>query len=430
LPKYVKISLMDLPFETKPNRKLFSWPVVVLLLVCFFAGGYYVGIGKIKINSKLQITKGNTPVSQNADYNLLWDALNELNTKFVDQPLDQQKLLHGAIGGLVSAAGDPYTTYFDPQAAKQFADQLKGTFDGIGAEVGMKDDQIVIIAPLDDTPAQKAGLLAGDIILAIDSESTSTMTVDQAVSKIRGIAGTDVTLTILHTGKRSAQEIKITRAHINVKSVKVADKNVTTTGNKPVDPDKVVNGKKIAVITLSQFGDDTKGLFDSAVEKVLAGGYSGMILDLRNDPGGYLDTAVSIASNWVDNGKVVVAEVGYNGETKKYNATGLSRLKDIKTVILVNGGSASASEILAGSLQDYKLATLVGEKTFGKGSVQELTNLKDNSQIKITVAKWLTPNGRGINKIGLEPDVKVGMTADDVKANKDPQMDKALELFE
>jgi len=407
---------METPIETKSkNYKHLGKVAVVVLILASFGAGYALGFGKYKVSSKLQISKGAPPVNGAADYTLLWDALDQLNSKFVDRPLDQEKLLHGAIAGLVSAAGDPYTVYFDPTQAKQFADQLKGTFSGIGAEVGIKNDQLVIIAPLDDTPAQKAGLVAGDAILAINGETTSNLTVDAAVSKIRGQAGTQVTLTILHQGKRAAQDIKITRAQINVKSVKLAEKNV--------------NGKKIAVITISQFGDDTKGLFDQAVEKLLANGDNEIILDLRNDPGGYLDTAVSIASNWIDPGQTVVQEQDYQGNIKKYPAAGTTRLKGIKTIVLVNDGSASASEILSGSLQDYKLATLVGTKTFGKGSVQELSTLSDNSELKITVAKWLTPNSRQINHVGLEPDVKVDLTPDDANAGKDPQMDKALELL-
>jgi carboxyl-terminal processing protease len=407
---------MDLIPETtikKSSRRTIG--IAAFVLIVGLVIGYLFGAGKLKVNSKLQISKGKAPINQQADYSLLWDVLDELNAKYVDRPLDQQKLLYGAVSGLVSAAGDPYTVFFDPTTAKQFSDQLKGTFDGIGAEVGIKNEQIVVIAPLDDTPAQKAGLVAGDAILAINGESTATMTVDQAVSKIRGKANTEITLTILHSGKRQSQEIKITRGHISVKSVKFAEKET--------------NGKKIGVITVSQFGDDTQGLFESAVEKVISSGEQGLIIDLRNDPGGYLNTAVDLASNWVDNGQVVVQEVDYKGETKSYNASGASRLKGIKTIVLVNGGSASASEILSGALQDYGLATLVGQKTFGKGSVQELENLKDNSEIKITVAKWLTPKGRGINKVGLEPDVKVELTPDDVTAGHDPQMDRALELF-
>jgi carboxyl-terminal processing protease len=401
--------------ETNKRRINKSYSIAALFLIVGLLVGFEFGDQKLKVNGKLQISKGKPPIDQSADYSLLWDALNELNTKYVDRPLDQQKLMYGAVSGLVAAAGDPYTTFFDPTTAKQFADQLKGTFDGIGAEVGVKDEQIVVIAPLEDTPAQKAGIVAGDAILAINSESTATMTVDQAVSKIRGKAGTDVTLTILHSGKRQSQDIKITRAHINVKSVKLIEKDD--------------NGKKVAVITVSQFGDDTKQLFEQAVEKVLANGDQGVVIDLRNDPGGYLDTAVALASNWVDSGQTVVKEVNYKGETNSHNASGVNRLKGIKTIVLVNGGSASASEILSGALQDYGFATLVGEKTFGKGSVQQLDELSDGSEIKVTIAKWFTPKDRGINHTGLEPDVKVERTSDDINAGRDPQMDKALELL-
>jgi carboxyl-terminal processing protease len=333
----------------------------------------------------------------------------------VDRPLDQQKLMYGAVAGLVSATGDPYTTFFNPDQAKKFQEQLKGSFEGIGAELGMKDEQIVVVTPLEGSPAAKAGLLAGDIILQIDGESTAGQTTDDAVSKIRGPAGTKVTLTVLHKGKTQSQDIIITRDKIELKSVKLET--------------KTVNGKKIAVIKMNQFGDDTKGLLDKAIDSVTTGGYDGLVLDLRNNPGGYLETAVSTISDWIDEGQVAVKEIGYDKNEKDYRTAGIPRLKGMKTIVLVNGGSASASEIVAGALQDYKVATLVGEKTFGKGSVQELENLKDDAQIKITVAKWYTPKGRGIHKLGLEPDTKVVMTPEDIQAQKDPQMDKALELL-
>ena len=389
--------------------------IIAIILVAVFGLGYVAGGGKFKVqNGKIEITKGNIPASS-ADYSLLWDALNELNTKYVDRPLDQQKLMYGAVSGLVSAAGDPYTTFFSPDESKKFKEQLAGSFDGIGAQIDTKDDQIVVVAPLEDSPASKAGLLPGDIILAIDSESTQGMSVDVAVSKIRGKAGTAVKLSILHKGKNQPQDISITRAKIELKSVKLDSKEI--------------NGKKIAVIKINQFGDDTKGLLDASIDQVSRGNYSGLIVDLRNNPGGYLETAVSTISNWIDAGKIAVKEIGFGNSEKDYPTSGIPRLKGMKTVVLVNGGSASASEIVAGALQDYKAATLVGEKTFGKGSVQELEDLKDNTQIKITVAKWYTPNGRGIHKLGLESDIKVGLTADDIAATKDPQMDKALELL-
>jgi carboxyl-terminal processing protease len=407
---------MENQIETnnKPNY-LKLGAVVVVLCALIFGAGFVTGQGRVKISGgKIEITKGNVPTGK-ADYSLLWDALDLVNQKYVDRPLDQEKLLYGAVQGLVAGTGDPYTAFFDPDDAKAFREQLAGSFSGIGAQLGSKDGQLVIIAPLEDTPAQKAGLLAGDIILAINEESTEGMSVDVAVSKIRGPAGTNVKLTIIHKDKHEPIEITIKRAKIVVKSVKLETKEV--------------DGKRIAVIKISEFGDDTKGLLDEAVASVVSGNYSGIILDLRNDPGGYLETAVSTIANWIDSGKVALKEIGYAKIEKEYKTEGLPRLKGYKTIVLVNSGSASASEIVAGALQDYGVATLVGEKTFGKGSVQELQDLSNGTQIKITIAKWFTPKGRGIDKKGLEPDVKVDLTADDANAERDPQMDKALELL-
>lgn len=392
-----------------------NYAVILILCLAVFGTGFALGNGSVKVESgKINITRGNVP-SSTADYSLLWNALDLLNSKYVDRPLDQQKLLYGAVQGLVAATDDPYTAFLNPDDAKAFREQLSGTFSGIGAEVGIKNDQIVIVAPLEDTPASRAGLLADDALLAINGESTQGMTIDKAVSKIRGQAGSVVKLTILHKGKTSPMEISITRAKIQVKSVKLDSKES--------------QGKKIAVIKINEFGDDTKGLLDQAIDTITKGNYAGVILDLRNNPGGYLETAVSTISVWIDADKVAVKEKAYGNKEKDYNTSGVPRLKGRKTVILVNGGSASASEIVAGALQDYKVATLVGEKTFGKGSVQELQELPGNSEIKITVAKWFTPNGRGINKVGLDPDIVVERTSDDMTNDKDPQMDKALELL-
>ncbi len=410
---------MEIPeqLETQTNKPnlLKHYAIVLVLLIATFGLGFVSGEGKLKISSgKLEINHGTQP-NGSADYSLLWDALDLLNTKYVDRPLDQQKLMYGAVQGLVAAAGDPYTVFFDPNEAKAFTEQLQGSFSGIGAEVGVKDDQIVVIAPLDESPAQKAGLVPDDAILKIDGTSTQGMTVDEAVSKIRGQAGTSVKLTILSKNQKSPKEITIVRAKIEIKSVKLETKEV--------------NGKKIAVIKLSQFGDDTRGLLDKTIDSVLTGNYSGVVLDLRNNPGGYLETAVSTIANWVGPDQVAVKEIGNDKSEKDSLTAGVARLKGLKTVILVNGGSASASEIVAGALQDYKAATIVGEKTFGKGSVQVLQSLKGDTEIKVTIAKWFTPLRRGIDKTGLEPDIKVELTADDITNKRDPQMDKALDLL-
>ncbi len=403
--------------ETKTHMKFKKvYTSFIVVIIAAFGVGFLTGRGQIKVSDgKIEINRGNQSIATTADYSLLWEALDQLNKKYVDRPLDQKKLLYGAVSGLVNAAGDPYTVFMDPDQAKQFSDQLRGSFEGIGAEIGSKEGQIVIVAPLEDTPAEKAGVLPGDIILEINGESTLNMTTDQAVSKIRGKSGTQVKLIVIHKGRNESAEITITRAKIEIKSVKLENKEI--------------NGKKIAVIKVNQFGDDTEGLFDRAVDQVATGNFSGLIVDLRNNPGGYLPTAVDVVSNWIEEGGVALKEIDHDNNEKEYKTEGMARLKGMKTIVLVNGGSASASEIVAGALQDYKAATLVGEKTYGKGSVQELISLRNDSEIKITVAKWFTPKGRGIDKTGLEPDIKVERTNADFEADRDPQMDKALELL-
>lgn len=402
---------VPLPTKRQGSSKLL---IVIVASVLVFAIGFISGKGGLSfVDGKISVNRSYD--SQSADYSLFWEAYELLNSKFVDQPIDQQKLLHGAIAGMVAATGDPYTVFFDPAQAKQFADDLQGAFDGIGAEIGIKNEQIVVIAPLDDAPAQRAGIRPGDIILFINGESTQGMTAEMAASKIRGPAGTEVALSILHDGETDPVEIKITRAHIEVKSLKFEIKET--------------ENQKIAVIKLSRFGEDTQGLLNHAVDVILQGGVKNIILDLRSNPGGYLDTAVAAASNWVDTDQIVLRQRSYNGEVLEYKSETWPKLKGIKTMVLVNGGSASASEILAGALQDYGLATLIGEKTYGKGSVQELTDMKDESTLKITTAKWFTPNDRSIDKNGLEPDIKIEMTKEDYENKRDPQMDKALELL-
>jgi len=288
---------------------------------------------------------------------------------------------------------------------------LAGTFEGIGAEIGIRNDILTIIAPLADMPAQKAGLLAGDKIYAIDGESTAGIIVDEAVNKIRGPKDTGVTLSISQDGIEKVKDVTIIRDQIITKSVK-----------------KELREDNIYVITISNFNDDTIGLFNEAVQDLLKHNPQGIIIDLRNNPGGYLDTAVDIASEWIEEGTVVSEQ--FSSEIKNdISATGGARLKDYKTAVLINQGSASASEIVSGALKDYNLATLVGMRTFGKGTVQTLEEYNDGSSVKLTVAKWLTPNGNNINEEGISPDIEVDMTQEDYQNFKDPQLDKAVEIL-
>lgn len=350
--------------------------------------------------------------SKDIDFSLFWDTWDALKHNYVDQEkVNDKKLFYGALKGMVAAVGDPYTVFMEPKTAQEFSDDLAGTFEGIGAEIGIKKDILTIIAPLPDMPAAKAGVKAGDLVLAIDKQSTMGISIDEAVNKLRGPKNTDVTITISRKGMEGTKDIVITRGKIIVKSVRTS-----------------VKEDNIFVIKITSFNEDTYDLFGEAEKKALSSNAKGIILDLRNNPGGFLNTAIEISSEWIEDGVVVEEKFG-NGETNPHLARGRARLKDIPTVVLVNQGSASASEIVSGALQDYKKAIIVGMQTFGKGSVQTLTDLGDGSSVKITVAKWLTPNGRSINDEGIAPDVKVDLTLDDYNNNVDPQMDKALEIL-
>jgi carboxyl-terminal processing protease len=338
----------------------------------------------------------------------VWDSL---KTNYVDKnKLKDRDLFYGSLEGLAASTKDPYTVFMSPTVTKEFYDDLSGTFEGIGAEIGMRNEMVTVIAPLDGMPAQKAGLRAGDKIYAINGESALGLTVNEAVKKIRGPKGTEVLLTIIRDEKKPA-EIKIVRDKIIVASVKTE-----------------MRSDGIYVIKVSSFNDDTETLFNKAIEDVLVKKPKGVILDLRNNPGGYLSTAVNMASEWIDAGPIVVEQFSDN-EATDHISNGRGRLKNFQTVVLLNEGSASASEIVAGALRDYKKATLMGEKSFGKGSVQTVQDLSDGSSLKITVAKWLTPSGDFINDKGIEPQVKVEITEDDINKGRDPQLNKALEFL-
>lgn len=356
--------------------------------------------------------KNNTALTKTADFDLFWNVWKLLEKEYVNKDkLTEKEMLYGAIHGLVSATNDPYTVFMDPKQAKSFDDDMAGTFEGIGAEIGIKKNVLVVVAPLPDTPAEKAGVRAGDIILSINGTSTQNMTTDKAVSLIRGPKGTEVVLRVLHLSDSKDTEIKIKREAIIVKSVRTE-----------------LRADGIYVIKVSNFNNDTEELFIKAVSDAMLKKPKGIILDLRNNPGGYLETAISMASFWVKEG-VVVSEHFHDGSVNEYKAEGQALLNGIKTVVLVNQGSASASEIVSGALKDYKLATIVGKQTFGKGSVQVLENLSDGSSLKITVAKWMTPKGDNIGEKGIAPDIDVDLTAKDYEANKDPQLEAGLKVL-
>lgn len=379
------------------------------LLGVFFGSGFIRQIGPFKI--KPIIINKETGKPSEIDFALFWEAWNSLEKNYAGE-VDYQKMLYGAIKGTSESLGDPYTVFYDPTESKEFLEEINGSFSGIGIEVAIRNKELVVIAPLSGTPADKAGLRAKDKILKIDEKETSGMTIDEAVKKIRGQQGTEVTL-LVQRGNDEPKEYKIKRDIIKVESVKLDYKES--------------NGKKIAIITLSKFDSDVVDRFNKAVEDILINQPSGIILDLRGNPGGYLEKAVDIASEFLDGG-VITQEESKNGEKKDYNATQNGRLTKQPLVVLINSGSASASEIVAGALKDRKRGTVVGEKSFGKGSVQAVFNL-EKGVLKITVAKWLTPGGKNINNEGIEPDIKKELTEDDILNDKDPQLDEALKIF-
>lgn len=408
----------------------FQKRVTVTTLVVCFVVALAAGVGIDRWLMTRALAAGELPIGQGAvlgmkqmpsraldtqdvDFRQFWDLWSLLKDKYYQQPLKDKDLFYGAMAGLAQSAGDPYTTFFDPKSALDFQQSLEGKFEGIGAEIGLKDEQLQIVAPLPETPAERAGLLAGDLILKIDGQESVGMGVEKAVTLIRGNKGTAVVLTIYRPGEKNAEprEVSIIRDEIHVKSVK----------SKMLADD-------IAYIEVVHFNDDTEEGFKQAITDLLRQDPQALIVDVRNNPGGYLETALNMTSEWVGD-QVIVKERRQGKIVDELRGISGQRLKGMKTIVLVNQGSASASEILAGALQDYGVATILGKKTFGKGSVQDYQTFKDGSGIKITIAEWLTPKERTINKTGLDPDVVVDRTPEDYEAKRDPPLERAIAIL-
>ena len=387
------------------NKKILLSLALVVAFLFVFGMGFYVGQKQVVC-----------PVCkpENIDFSLFWDAYYKLQKNFVDPvKLDAQKIIYGAISGMAKSLGDPYTSFFDPEEAKRFEQDLSGSFEGIGVEIGLKKNQLTIIAPLKDTPGQKAGLKAGDIIVEINGKNTIDMSIDEAVSLIRGKKGTEVTLTIFRDGWKNTKDIKIIRDTINIPSIEWELKD----GN-------------IAYIHIYLFDQSLSSKFNKIALEILTSPAQKIILDLRDNPGGYLEVSQDIAGWFLKKGQIVTIEnFGQDKDKKYYKTEGNANFSEYPTVVLINQGSASASEILAGALRDNRNIKLIGEKSFGKGSVQEVLDLRDGSMLKITIAKWLTPKGNSISEVGLTPDIKVELTDADFEEQKDPQLDKAFEII-
>jgi carboxyl-terminal processing protease len=391
--------------KNKRGSKVFY----ALILPFVFVGGAVAG--QLVEMPKFSLVSGNPTVtnSDDLDYRSVEEAYDLLASNY-DGELDRNALIDGLKKGLAEATGDPYTEYFTLEESKEFSEQISGSFTGIGAELGKENNAVVVISPIKGFPAEKAGLKTKDIIVKIDDEDALSFSISDAVKKIRGPKDTEVKLTVIRGNEQL--EIKIIRAEIKIPSVEY----------------EILDGG-ICEIRLSRFADDTDAIIKEAAKACKEANATKVLLDLRNNPGGYLDQAVRVSSHWVDAGKVVVSEKRGGKVIKENIAVTGQEFKGMKTVVLVNEGSASASEIVAGALKDYGLATLVGQKTYGKGSVQEVDKLGNGTSLKITIARWFTPLDKNIDKEGIEPNEKVEVTVDQAKAGEDPQKAKALELL-
>jgi len=388
------------------KRKLIFAFLTLFLIGALLGAGGFTGflIGKLQCK---------VCPPEEIDFSLFWEAWKVLQEKFVDkEKFDVQKMIYGAISGMVKSLGDSYTVFFTPEETKRFEEDVKGVFEGVGMEIGIRKGQLQVIAPIEGTPAQRAEIRAGDKIMKINDIETSDLTIDEAVNLIRGPKGSQVTLTIFREGWEKTKEIKLVREIIEVPSLKWELKD-----------------SNIAYLKIYQFSEKASLDFRKAAIEILESPAQKIILDLRNNPGGYLEVAQDITGWFLEKGQIVVIEDFGNGEKKEYRSEGPGKFLDYKIVVLINEGSASGSEILAGALRDNRGILLIGEKSFGKGSVQELEKLREGSSLKITIAKWLTPKGNLITDIGLEPDIKVEMTEEDYEEGRDPQLDKAIEVI-
>ena len=382
-----------------------------MIALVTFATGFWLGRSEVidAFGSVSSVINQEAEKPDGVDFSLFWDTWKMVEKKFAGkESLNVQDMVYGATAGMVGALDDPYTVFMDPHETEKFTTDISGSFEGIGAEIGVRDNFPVIIAPLAGMPAEGAGVMSGDRILKVDDEVVIDLPLDDIIDRIRGPKNTDVTLTVIHKGVDHSEEITITRGTIDVPSLRWE-----------------MLENKIALIHFYQFSADADREFKEAISEAIQQEMVGLILDMRNNPGGYLEVATEISSQFVNKDEVVLIEEFADGERKEHKASGGNILKNYPSVILVNEGSASASEIVAGALRDHNKILLIGQKTYGKGSVQELEHLKGGSSLKVTVAKWLTPSGVCINKEGLEPDIDVELTFEQYEAGEDPQLSVA-----
>lgn len=401
--------------------------IIIVLTFILISGtaGFWLGARKIEVNSEGKLINVDVPPSRDIDFSLFWDVWQRLERSYIDKTkLVPEQMVYGAISGMVESLGDPYTVFLPPKEQKEAKEELGGTFEGIGAQLGMKDKKIIVVAPLAGMPAEKAGIKTGDWIVKVDGVEIAGWSVPEAVNKIRGSKGTVVILTILHEGEQKTIDVSITRGTILVRSVEW-DKTYWKNEDRFKKDNNCQTCPSLAYLKLSRFGDQTSSEWNQAVSEIRrefdSNQIRGVILDLRNNPGGYLQGAVFITSEFLKPGLVVVQQEYNDGRRETFSVVRQGKLIDIPLLVLINKGSASASEIVAGALRDYDQAKLVGEKSFGKGSIQEAQDLLGGSGLHVTIARWLLPKGDWINSKGVSPDVEVSLD------EKDPTYDTQLE---
>lgn len=399
--------------------------IFIVLVTALLGGGFYAGIRYDRFQSDRgieniisTITNKDAGQPSSIDFSLFWDVLDRLEQKFVDQDklIDKRKLVYGAIEGMVNSLDDPYTVFLPPEESKKFQEQINGSFGGVGIEIGIRKELLTVIAPIKGTPAEKAGILAADVIIKINDKDTAGITVEEAVTQIRGKRGTSVKLTMQRNGSKEPKEFNLVRSDIKIPTI-----------------DWKLLDDKIAHIQLYNFNRNIDADFAKVAKEILASKAESIILDLRNNPGGLLESAVNITSWFVGPNQTAVTERFFDQNETALKTSENGRLKKYPLVVMINKGSASASEILAGALRDIRGVKIVGETSFGKGSVQELMELPINSNkatLKVTIAKWFTPSGVSISDNGIKPDIEIKRTEEDINNDKDPQLDRALEILE
>ena len=404
------------------NKKLKAFILIIFFVAIAFSG-YKVGFfaGKESIlrlpPSYLINTEKPIEIGGGADFSVFWEAWRKLEMDFLKkEKIDYQEMIYGAIKGMVTSLGDPYTTFFTPKETEELEEELSGKYEGVGMEVGIRDKKVIVISPLEGTPAQEAGLKPGDKILKVNDTFTENLSLEEVVKIIRGPKDTEVTLLIQRESWTGPKEVILKRTVIKIPTLKWEIKEI--------------DDEEILLIKIYQFNKILPQEFRNASFEILGSQARKIILDLRNNPGGYLEVAQYIAGWFLEKGDVVVwQDFGEGKERKAYKAQGSSEFSKYPLVVLINEGSASGAEILAGALRDVRNVKLIGEKSFGKGSVQEQIFFKDDSSLKVTLSQWLTPNGDSIDGKGLVPDIEVEITEEDWEENRDPQLKKALEII-